>query len=345
MHPPTHAQLARLALVILRGRTSTPAPVPTLPQTAFHRSQQLSGLAEDCRRRGWAAAGRLCRDRLRRSLAELRRQLDALLSELDRPVPKTVLSLSDIIADLASLESEFDPVNVYLRERAISVTTGEFMLGGLAFGPFEILLELDRLGSTTPYTVVAVGGSPAASDSSVTHPHVRDERLCEGEAHAAIRGALAAGRILDFFLVVRQTLSTYNPDSAYVGLDQWDGGSCADCGCHVASDERTLCERCDDELCDDCYGSCTACGRYLCASCGAPCTACHENHCESCLATCCGCNNLLCERCLTNEQCSRCRDAAAQEEAHGETQTDSPPAATAGPSADPDRLVQAAVSP
>jgi hypothetical protein len=233
MSSPTRADQVRLALAIERRLATQPAPLAALPQDAFHRCQRLRALAEFSQQRGWSAAARRCRDRLRRSLTELRRQLEATLFELDRAAPYARPSLAEIVADLASLPAEFPHVNVYLRERTVSITTDEIMLGGLALGPFEVLLELDRIGSTTPYSVITVGGCSAACDSSVIHPHVRDERLCEGEAYAAIRGALAAGRILDFFLIVRQTLSTYNPDSAYVSLDQWDGASCADWGCTI----------------------------------------------------------------------------------------------------------------
>ncbi len=41
--------------------------------------------------------------------------------------------------------------------------------------------------------------------------------------------ALTEGRLLDFFMIVRQVLQTYSPDSPYVSLDDWYGRQCSDC--------------------------------------------------------------------------------------------------------------------
>ena len=39
----------------------------------------------------------------------------------------------------------------------------------------------------SPTAIVALNPNPAATDDSVTHPHVRGERLCEGEGRTTIR--------------------------------------------------------------------------------------------------------------------------------------------------------------
>ena len=36
-------------------------------------------------------------------------------------------------------------------------------------------------------------------------------------------GHSADGRLFDFFVIVRQVLNTYNPHSAYISLEDWDG--------------------------------------------------------------------------------------------------------------------------
>ena len=63
--------------------------------------------------------------------------------------------------------------------------------------------------------MIALDPHPAALNDAVTHPHVSDERLCTGDAGAAIQAALAAGRVFDFFTLVRSVLVTYNPESPY----------------------------------------------------------------------------------------------------------------------------------
>ena len=103
----------------------------------------------------------------------------------------------------------------------------------LYFGPFEIRLDWRQLGSATPYRVVALDPHPAAKDTDVTHPHVQEEQLCEGEGRSAVRAALAEGRLYDFFLLVSQLLHTYGRGSAYVELDNWDGIPCDDCNAPV----------------------------------------------------------------------------------------------------------------
>ncbi len=97
-------------------------------------------------------------------------------------------------------------------------------------GEFEIQLQLAGQGESHDheelYRIVAVDPHPATSDESVTHPHVRDECLCAGEAGAAICSALTSGRICDFFLLVRSVLKEYNPKSPFVPLDKWNGICC-----------------------------------------------------------------------------------------------------------------------
>ena len=54
--------------------------------------------------------------------------------------------------------------------------------------------------------------------------------LCEGEGRLPVLRALEQGRLLDFFLLVRNVLSTYNPDGAHLPLSRWRGAPCTDCG-------------------------------------------------------------------------------------------------------------------
>jgi len=114
-------------------------------------------------------------------------------------------------------------------------------LDGVYLGLFKIQLELDKLCKLyrdSPYCIIALDPHPAATSDEVTHPHVSNERLCEGDGSAAIKATLEEGRLYDFFTLVKNILNTYSPDSPYVALMDWDGEPCYDCG-YVMSREDT----------------------------------------------------------------------------------------------------------
>ena len=106
------------------------------------------------------------------------------------------------------------------------------------------------------FLIEALDPHPATESEGVTHPHVRDEMLCTGEASSSISAALEAGRIADFFLIVRSVLTTYNPESPYVSLDNWNGEPCVDCGYYLNDDNRYFCEECEEHFCDECMSGC-----------------------------------------------------------------------------------------
>ena len=172
-------------------------------------------------------------------------------------------SASDIYRDILALDDEFEEVEIDLDEHELSVTTDRIVLEDIDLGPFEIRLDWQRLGASSAYRVVALDPNPAARSDDVTHPHVQDEQLCEGEGRAAIRAALAEGRLYDFFLLVSQLLHTYGRGSAYVELDDWDGVPCDDCGGSVDEDDRYYCQRCGATLCGSCSVTCQGCGRVV----------------------------------------------------------------------------------
>jgi hypothetical protein len=280
-----------------------------LPIAAWQRCQRFQRLMGCARARGWTAAERVCRTQLKRSLAALRRELDECERALDAAPTSRAQTLRDVYDDLVAIDAEFDGFRVNLREETVSVVTRPVVLAGVDLGRFEITLDWRRVGAArTSYAVSAMDERCALSDSSLAHPHVRDEQLCEGDGSAAIRSALRGGRLLDFYTIVAQILATYNPQSAYLAIDQWCGISCTDCGSVV--DEASCCERCQSDLCGDCQDSCTACGRLACSDCGSSCSHCGERHCRECLGACVDCGNHFCERSLDEERCEACQAAA-----------------------------------
>ena len=170
------------------------------------------------------------RDQIRRFLAEIVEHLTQLqtLAE-DR---QGTVSCNDLAGELEQVRKEFGSFTYRHKEKTLSVETDPITLEDHYLGPFEIRLDLEALGQLEPrkaYRVIATDPHPAAGDENITHPHVSNEWLCEGEATLSIRNALRAGRLGDFFLLVSGVLGTYNSGSAYVSLNSWTGTTCSDC--------------------------------------------------------------------------------------------------------------------
>ena len=183
-------------------------------------------------KKGWFRAAEKVKTRVNRNLCDFSYHLQQFknLADVDETkLPKLV----DIFADITQIEQEFGEPNFDIKAKTVSVTTDPITLDDVPFGSFEIKLfidEMSKLYSESPYNVIALEPNPAATDENVTHPHVSSEKLCEGDGHVAIRKAIEQGRLCDFFTMVINILQTYNPDSPYVSLDEWDGVCCYDCG-------------------------------------------------------------------------------------------------------------------
>jgi hypothetical protein len=253
----------------------------------------------------WTLAATSLRTDLARTVDQCRDRLAGLFVELDRD-PQPVPSLSALYREILGLYQEFEEVEIDLENNLISVTTEPITLEGYFLGRFQICLDWEKFPNPSPYYVKALDPHPAASNDGVTHPHVQDERLCEGDGRAAIARALAEGRLGDFFLLVAQILQTYGKGSAYVELDDWEGASCADCGETVGDNNRYECNYCDVTLCEFCALTCHACDGTYCSGCLAACTVCSESFCSACLKVCRNCHQHVCNNCLTNGLCENC---------------------------------------
>ena len=150
--------------------------------------------------------------------------------------------MSRTFRDLLALDEEFEEVNCDREASTLSVRTAPIDFLDVQLGPFRIELDWADCKSSFAYRVVALEPNPASSDESVTHPHVMNEQLCEGDGHSAIRAALEQGRVCDFFLLVAAVLDTYAAGNAFVEMDDWRGESCAD-GCHISSEDACRCSR------------------------------------------------------------------------------------------------------
>jgi len=289
-----------------------------LDDSLWNSCRKLHRQLRRAKHHGWTlAAQRLQRD-LASRLREFDNELRNVISSLQptRRAPKA--SLSDIVCDLIALEEEGGGLEYDLAAKTVSLTTDVIVLEGIYLGEFQIVLNWSNLvhGHPYNYSVIALDPHPAASNEGVTHPHVQDEGVCEGEGRQAIRASLAQGRVYDFFSVVANLLQTYNSESPYVALSEWDGIPCSDCGSLQASEDYWSCEQCGTSLCCECYVRCSDCDLCFCASCIDHCGGCDEPRCERCLQACEVCHENRCESCLQpQERCRNCHEQPTEQPA------------------------------
>lgn len=226
--------LLRLALAIREQLTLAPPQTEHgLPEDVWQQCRLLSRRLHRAEERGWILAARQIKRDYRDMVRRLRSDVESIVGQFGSPYdrPIAVTTAVDIYHDLLALHEEFDSVSFDRRGQTLSVTTEPIELEGVYLGPFEIKLDWgDLAGHPGNYEVIATDEHPAASNESVTHPHVQDRQVCEGDGRVSIRSALAQGRLLDFFLIVANLLRTYNSGSPYVALNDWEGVLCDDCG-------------------------------------------------------------------------------------------------------------------
>lgn len=279
----------------------------------------------------WYHAAEKIRSRISRDLNDFSHHLELFKSAINANDIK-MPNLGDVVAELLQIEQEYGEVKYDLKARMISVITESIALEGITFGPFEIRLylnEIKKLAFESPYKIVALNPNPAGSDCDVTHPHVSHEKLCEGDGFIPIRKAIQQGRLNDFFTIIVQILQTYNPDSPYVSLDDWEGTSCYDCGYTVSGDDCYYCEKCERDYCSSCSTYCQICDTTICLGCSYECPCCNKPVCEHCADVCTECNEQLCKDCLNDEGlCNNCqeqREEQENEELEEESTTDPEP--------------------
>lgn len=275
-----------------------------------------------CESRGWAATA----NRLIQKIMGTARGIPYHLSETqqaiqacDAPIP----SLIDIHQELMQANEEFDELIYHREDDLLAVQTDPIELNEIYLGPFEIQLHIPDLAEmryNRIYRVVALDPHPATSNESVTHPHVNDERLCEGDAGAAIHAALTGGRICDFFLLIRSVLNQYNPGSPYVSLDNWGGTPCYECGYVTSGDDLYWCDCCEHEFCSECTSCCNRCDEITCRGCLSECRVCGELICRACMTICPECGEQLCLTCHDEHQCP-CLEERKDEDDSNDDQT------------------------
>ena len=265
---------------------------------------------EQCAYRSWHGAAARLTSQMEHKLRDLPYSVEQTLHMISN-VRNQLPSLRHIFEELSQLENEFGRIECNLQERTVSVFTDPIELDGTFLGDFEIRLEIDKLAQlrdSNAFRIVALDPHPAATNDSVTHPHVSDEYLCAGDAGAALVQALATGRICDAFLLVKSVLETYNSSSPYVSLEDWYGVPCYECG-YVTDEENSFyCEGCDHGFCSECFSYCRSCETSFCVSCLSECPVCEESACENCLSLCSECGEPMCVSCLEEGICASCKE-------------------------------------
>jgi hypothetical protein len=278
------------------------------------RQSRKMGLALS---KGWFAAAERCCRSIGRRLDDMPfavSKVSVLLQRRQKKVPR----LSELVRELEATAVEFGGIEFNAEENSLGAVTSPITLQDIHLGPFRIALFLDRLADMykgTCYYVFALEPNPAATDDAITHPHVSNDVVCEGDGAAAIRAALEEGRLCDLFMMVRGILETYNPDSPYVSLAEWSGIPCYECGYMMDSESSDYCSFCEHTVCEECAAVCASCAEVVCQSCAGTCEICEQSLCPQCAKTKCNeCESVCCESCLDDGLCPECREERKSDE-------------------------------
>jgi hypothetical protein len=259
--------------------------------------------------------------------------IDRILTELNytltrsrdllQPEKMDIPSLRTVIGELRQLEADLGGYKYNNGDNTISVTTEPITLQDIPLGPFQIILylnKLSRLYTEICYEVIALNPNPAGKDSAVTHPHVSNNQVCEGEGAVSIKKALKQGRLTDFFSMIESILKVYNPDSPYVAIDEWSGEACYDCGFIMNEEQGYYCEFCDRNFCDQCVIYCSCCEQMVaCYECSIDCNYCDNRICPDCQIQCIDCGEIFCRNCIENDLCPDCLKERQEENEIQET--------------------------
>lgn len=272
-------ELARLALRMHTALTHGADSTAAIDLQLHMLLERVGQLTRQCRRYRVAHQLRHARQRclaeITHTLGRLRDVIDVALPVLSRPRDAgPIPSPRELFEDLLALQERFEiPTGDEPRgkRRTLAYVTNPIELEDVPLGRFRIELDIAALkhgaDASSEIRTIALDPHPASTDSSVVHPHVRDDRPCLGDAMMPIRRALIGGRIGDVFELVHSVLSHYNLSSPYVPLSDWDGVPCTDCGRSVDGEDHCSCSQCDEALCGRCVSSCDGCDETCCANC------------------------------------------------------------------------------
>jgi hypothetical protein len=252
-------------------------------------------------------------------LRDLCEDCNQLLTQLEKP-PPTVPPIDFLREELRQVALDFEELTIDWKTKAVIAQTEPITLDHIYLGPFEVHFCWQRLLEAQGhlcFNVVALEPNPSVVDESVTHPHVKDELICAGDATSSIKNAVQQGRLADAFGLMRSVLLTYNARSPYVALSRWqDDATCSNCGSSVGEGELSYCEGCESDFCDECTTYCARCDCLRCEICLQRCAVCESWCCRGCLEETAASQRSCCSACLRN--CPEClADFAVDEQSPG----------------------------
>jgi hypothetical protein len=189
-----------------------------------------------------------------------------------KEINKQVFDKKSVLKDMLALSHEFETFSFNKATKILYVTTKDIILNDghdnmINLGPFKISYKTD----STPLWVRAKAIEPVKHYTSNNfHPHVQaNGEICLGEGARALSMAHSRNAVFDVFLILKNLLNTYNPNSPYAKLETWMGRPCAHCG-NPMGRNKNLCHVCGDYVCQDCtkifvnpYGS----TKIICMTC------------------------------------------------------------------------------
>jgi hypothetical protein len=238
-----------------------------------------------------------------------------LLDRIELPT-LSVPSERSLVDELRQIEADFGELTIDWNGKAICAATEPITLEAIYLGPFALRFFWERLEEAVDhycFDVVALDPQPSALNEDVTHPHVKNNKVCPGDAAKPLERALDQGRLADAFCLMRSLLLTYNPRSPHVPLKGWAGTPCHDCDCSVAADELSCCLGCGNDYCDECLSMCRACRHTRCSGCLEDCAVCQQECCGNCLTRTAVSRRHCCPACRCS--CPACKAVFAKDEA------------------------------
>jgi hypothetical protein len=122
-------------------------------------------------------------------LRDLREDCDQVLTQLEQPAP-TVPPIAFLMEELRQIDADFEALKIDWKKKALIAETEPVTLDDIYRGSFAIHFCWERLLDAEGhlcFNVVALEPHPSAVDEEVTHPHVKDELICAGEATTPIK--------------------------------------------------------------------------------------------------------------------------------------------------------------
>lgn len=140
-------------------------------------------------------------------------------------------------------------------------------------GRFSNAIKYSRRDGMVVRCVALTPRHPRSGHPCITHPNVRHDKLCLGEARRDVYDAVLDGKLdLAMDMVDAVLANGHVTDSPYVHIREWVKQACADCG-------------------GPGEGQCTVCHRWTCLECGDR----HNRylHCCNCLHRCESCDRVF----------------------------------------------------